>query len=222
MSRFLLVFDLDGTLVDSAPDLRAALNQMLRERGRPALSLPQVTHMVGDGAPAMVARALAASGADPADAARALPRFLELYEANAVRLTRPYPKVPETLATLRRQGYRTAICTNKSQRATIAVVEGLGLAELFDGIAGGDRFPVKKPDPGHLLGLIAAHCGRAEASAMIGDNENDAAAARAVGVPLVLMRYGYARVDPESLAADALLDHFAELPQALARLELTP
>jgi len=191
MSRFMLVFDLDGTLVDSAPDLRAALNQMLRERGRPALSLPQVTHMVGDGAPAMVARALAASGADPAEAARALPRFLELYEANAVRLTRPYP-------------------------------EGLGLAELFDGIAGGDRFPVKKPDPGHLLGLIAALCGRAEASAMIGDNENDAAAARAAGVPLVLMRYGYARVDPESLAADALLDHFAELPQALARLELTP
>jgi phosphoglycolate phosphatase len=178
--------------------------------------------MVGDGAPAMVARALSASGADPADAARALPRFLELYEAKAVRLTRPYPKVPETLATLRRQGYRTAICTNKPQRATIAVVEGLGLAELFDGIAGGDRFPVKKPDPGHLLGLIAELCGRAEASAMIGDNENDAAAARAAGVPLVLMRYGYARVDPESLAADALLDHFAELPQALARLELTP
>ena len=222
MSRFLLVFDLDGTLVDSAPDLRAALNQMLRERGRPALSLPQVTHMVGDGAPAMVARALAASGADPADAARALPRFLELYEANAVRLTRPYPKVPETLATLRRQGYRTAICTNKSQRATIAVVEGLGLAELFDGIAGGDRFPVKKPHPDHLLRLIAELGAEPRASAMIGDNENDAAAARAVGLPLVLMRYGYSRVDPESLGADALLDHFSELPPALERLGLTP
>ena len=222
MSRFLLVFDLDGTLVDSAPDLRAALNQMLREHGCPALSLPQVKRMVGDGVPALVARAVAAGGADPADAPRALPRFLELYEANAIRLTRPYPKVPETLASLRRRGYRTAICTNKPQRATIAVIEGLGLSQLFDEIAGGDRFPVKKPDPGHLLGLICKLGGRPEASAMIGDSENDAAVARAAGVPLVLMRYGYARVDPESLAADALLDHFAELPRALERLELMP
>jgi phosphoglycolate phosphatase len=222
MSSFLLVFDLDGTLVDSAPDLHAALNQMLRERGRPALSLPQVKRMIGDGVPTLVSRALSASGANPAAAAGALSRFLEIYEANAVRLTRPYPKVPETLASLRRQGYRTAICTNKPQRATIAVIEGLGMIELFDGIAGGDRFPVKKPDPGHLLGLIGELEARAEASAMIGDNENDAAAARAAGIPLVLMRYGYARVDPESLAADALLDHFAELPRALAQLDLTP
>jgi len=130
--------------------------------------------------------------------------------------------VPETLASLRRRGYRTAICTNKPQRATLAVIEGLGLSELFDGIAGGDRFPVKKPDPGHLLGLISKLSGRPEASAMIGDSENDAAVARAAGVPLVLMRYGYARVDPKSLAADALLDHFAELPRALERLELIP
>jgi len=218
----IVVFDLDGTLVDTAPDLHAALNQMLRERGRSALSLPQVKRMIGDGVPALVARALAASGADPADAAGALPRFLELYEANATRLSRPYPKVLETLASLRQRGYRTSICTNKPQRATIAVVEGLGLGELFDGIAGGDRFPVRKPDPGHLLGLIGELDGRIEASAMIGDSENDAAVARAAGVPLVLMRYGYARVDPASLAADALLDHFSELPRALARLELMP
>lgn len=222
MSGFLLVFDLDGTLVDSVPDLRAALNQMLGERGRRSLSPPQVKRMVGDGVPALVARALAASGADPSEAVTALPRFLEIYEANAAQLTRPYPGVPETLATLRRRGYRAAICTNKPQRATVAVLRGVGLLPLFDGIAGGDRFPVRKPNPGHLLSLIAELGASPTASAMIGDNENDAAAAHAAAVPLLLMRYGYARVDPESLSADALLDRFSELPGALDRLGLTP
>ena len=222
MEGFLLVFDLDGTLVDSAPDLQAALNQLLCERGRPPLSLAQVKRMIGDGVPALLARALAAGGADSAEAAAALPRFLEIYEATATNLTRPYPGVPETLHTLRGSGYRTAVCTNKPQRATLAVLQGLGLLPLFDGIAGGDRYPVRKPDPGHLLALIAELGGTPEAAAMIGDNENDAASAHAAAIPLVLMRYGYARVDPETLGADALLDNFADLPGALERLGLTP
>jgi phosphoglycolate phosphatase len=219
---FLLIFDLDGTLVDTVMDLRAALNEVLRERGHRALSPAEVKRMIGDGVPALVARALAASGADPAAAAMALPRFLELYEANPTELSRPYPGVPETLAMLRRRGYRTAVCTNKPQQATLAVMQGLNLLSLFDGIAGGDRFSVKKPHPGHLLGLIAELGARPEASAMIGDNENDAAAARSAAVRFVLMRYGYARVEPQSLAADALLDHFSELPEALERLGLIP
>ena len=222
MKGFLLVFDLDGTLVDSVMDLRAALNEVLRERGHRALSRAEVKHMIGEGVPALVARALAASGADPAEAPMALPRFLEIYEANPTQLSRPYPGVPETLATLRRRGYRTAICTNKPQQATLAVMQGLDLLPLFDGVAGGDRFPVRKPHPGHLLQLIAELGARPEASAMIGDNENDAAAAHSAAVPLVLVRYGYARVEPESLAADALLDHFSELPGALERLGLNP
>lgn len=222
MSRFLLIFDLDGTLVDSAPDLRAALNEVLRERGDKPLSLPQVRSMIGDGVPALVARALAASGAGPAEMARALPRFIELYEADAVRLTRPYPAVPETLAALRRHGYRAAVCTNKPQRATLTVLEGIGLLPLFDGVAGGDRFAVKKPDPRHVLELIGALGASVEAAAMIGDNEHDAAAAHGAGIPLLLMRYGYARIDPETLGADALLDRFADLPAALDRLGLNP
>lgn len=222
MREFLLIFDLDGTLIDSAPDLRTAVNEMLRERGRGPLSLPQVRGMIGDGAPALVARALVASGAKAAESASALPRFMELYEHGAVRLTRPYPAVPETLAALRRRGYRTAICTNKPQHATYTVLEGLGLLPLFDGVAGGDRFAVRKPDPGHLLGLIAELGAHVEATAMVGDNENDAAAAHGAGVPLVLMRYGYPRADPENLAADALLDRFADLPAALDRLGLGP
>jgi phosphoglycolate phosphatase len=222
MPGFLLIFDLDGTLVDSVPDLRAALNQILRERGRRPLTSPQVKQMVGDGVPTLVARALAATGGDPSESTAALPRFLQIYEANAAQLSRPYPGVPETLTELRRRGFRTAICTNKPQRATIAVLQGLGLLPLFDGIAGGDRFAVRKPDPGHLLKLMAELGASPAASAMIGDNENDAAAARAAAVPLVLMRYGYARVDPVSLSADALLERFSELPSALDRLGLTP
>jgi phosphoglycolate phosphatase len=222
MKGFLLVFDLDGTLVDSVMDLRAALNEVLRERGHRALSRAEVKHMIGDGVPTLVAGALAARGADPAEVSMALPRFLEIYEANPTQLSRPYPGVPETLTTLRRRGYRTAICTNKPQQATLAVMQGLDLLPLFDGIAGGDRFPVRKPHPGHLLQLIAELGARPEASAMIGDNENDAAAARSAAVPLVLVRYGYARVEPESLMADALLDHFSELPGALERLGLNP
>jgi len=222
MEGFLLVFDLDGTLVDTVLDLRAALNEMLREHGRRALSPSEVRGMIGDGVPALVARALAASGADPAEVPMALPRFLEIYEANPAQLSRPYPGVPETLAALRRRGYRTAVCTNKPQQATMAVMQDLDLLPLFDGIAGGDRFPVKKPHPGHLLRLIAEVGAKPEASAMIGDNENDAAAAHSAAIPLLLMRYGYARVDPESLAADALLEQFSQLPAALERLGLIP
>jgi phosphoglycolate phosphatase len=222
MTKFLLVFDLDGTLVDSVPDLTNALNEVLRERGYRALSRAEVAPLVGDGVPALVARGFAARGGSDAEAEAALPRYIELYEANATALTRPYPGVRETLEELRALGYRHAVCTNKLQQATMAVLGGLGLTGLFDGIAGGDRYPTRKPDPFHLLGLIGELGGSAGRAVMIGDSENDAAVAHAARVPLVMMRYGYCRVDPETLGAAAVLDHFAELPAALERLGLTP
>jgi len=222
MTEFLLVFDLDGTLVDSVPDLTNALNKVLRERGYRALSRAEVTPMVGDGVPALVARGFAARGADAAEAAEALPRYIEFYEAHATDLTRPYPGVRETLEELRRRGYRHAVCTNKLQQATLAVLSGLDLAGLFDGIAGGDRYATRKPDPGHLLGLIGDVGGSAGRAVMIGDSENDAAVAHAARVPLVMMRYGYSRVDPETLGAAAILDRFTDLPATLERLGLTP
>ena len=222
MADFLLVFDLDGTLIDTVPDLANALNHVLREHGHGPFSPREVRAMVGDGIPALVTRGFAARGADAAEASEALPDFLALYEANAANLSRPYPGVRDTLIELRRRGYRTAVCTNKAERATTAVLRGLDLLEMFDGIAGGDRFAVKKPDPGHLLSLIAELGGQPNRAAMIGDNENDAAAAHAAGLPLVLMRYGYARVDPATLDAAALLDRFADLPQTLERLGLNP
>jgi phosphoglycolate phosphatase len=222
MSDILLVFDLDGTLVDSVPDLANTLNEVLHERGHTPLSDAEVTPMIGDGVPALVARAFAARGGSAAEAAEALPQYIKLYEANATNLTRPYPGVPETLAALRRSGYRTAVCTNKLQQASETVLHGLDLWRLFDGVAGGDRYPVKKPDKGHLLRLIAELGGSPERAVMIGDSENDAAVAHAASVPLVMMRYGYARVDPAGLGAAAVLDRFADLPETLGRLGVLP
>ena len=222
MAHFLLVFDLDGTLVDSVPDLTNTLNKVLRERGYAPLSQTEVAPMIGDGVPTLVARAFAARGGDAAEAASALPRYTQIYEANATALTRPYPGVCETLEALRGRGYRTAVCTNKPQRATLAVLDGLGLAALFDGVAGGDRYPVRKPNPAHLLGVIGELGGSTGRAVMIGDSENDAAVAHAARIPLVMMRYGYSRTDPETMGAAAVLDHFAELPATLERLGLTP
>jgi len=152
--------------------------------------------MVGDGIPALVTRGFAARGADAIEASEALPEFLGVYEASATNLSRPYPGVRDTLVELRRRGYRTAICTNKAERATIAVLRGLALQPLFDGIAGGDRFAVKKPDPGHLLELIAELGARPDRARDDRRQRERRAAAHAAGVPLVLMRYGYARVEP--------------------------
>jgi phosphoglycolate phosphatase len=221
MSDVLLVFDLDGTLVDSLPDLTNALNAVLAEHGYPPLAREEVRPMVGDGVPTLVARAFAARGGSAAESAAALPRYVALYEKTATDLTRPYPGVRETLLALRHAGYRTAVCTNKLQQATKLVLDGLDLAALFDAVAGGDRFPVRKPAPGHLLGLIDEVGADRRRSAMIGDSENDAKVAHAAGVRLVMMRYGYARSDPRALGADAVLDRFADLPAALARLGLT-
>jgi phosphoglycolate phosphatase len=222
MPGFLLLFDLDGTLIDSVPDLTNALNEVLRERGYAPLVSDEVKPMVGDGVPVLVTRAFAARGGSAKEAQELLPHYIAIYEANATRLTRPYPGVPETLAELRRRGYRTAICTNKLQRATMRVLRGLELDDLFDGVAGGDRYAVRKPDAGHLLELIREIGGSVERAAMIGDSENDAAAGHAAGLPVLLMRYGYARAAPASLGPAAVVDHFAELPQALERLGLTP
>jgi phosphoglycolate phosphatase len=222
MTKFLLLFDLDGTLVDTLPDLTDALNEVLREQGYAPLSAAEVKPMIGDGMPMLLARGFAARGANAAAANAAQPRFIETYEASATHLSRPYPGVPETLAALRASGYGTAVCTNKPQHATAEVLRGMGLDGLFDGFAGGDRFAVKKPDPGHLIELVDALGGDRRRTAMIGDSENDALSGRAARMPVILMRYGYARTDPAALGADRVLERFDQLPQALAALGLNP
>ena len=213
-----LLFDLDGTLVDSLLDLRSGLNQMLSEMGRRELSPEEVRLMIGDGSRALVGRALSATGS-PTDAEDAsYQRFMQIYQAGLSHLTRLYPGVEETLRTLRDEGARLAICTNKPQAATVALLQQLGIAGHFDVVLCGDVVPFRKPDPRHLLLALEQLRAALKESAMIGDNENDYAAARGAGLPVILMRYGYLRVPPETLTPQMWLDRFSDLPQALGSL----
>ena len=215
-----IIFDLDGTLIDSVPDLHAAGNKMLAEQGLAPIDLGTARSFVGDGAKAYVKRSLDARGKTLEDAAltAATERFITLYESHASDRTVLYPDVPETLTRLKTSGFRLGICTNKPERATHKVLALLGLDHLFDAVIGGDTLPVRKPDPAHPTAALKRLGATPEVACMVGDNEHDAHSAKGVGMPFILMRYGYARVPLDQIAAAAQLDHFRDLPKAIASL----
>jgi len=215
-----LIFDLDGTLIDSAPDIATALNTLLAELDCPPLSMDQARRLVGDGAPTFVARALAVAGAkfEPETYESLLERYRALYLAHMTEATKVYPGVPETLRLLREQGYRTVVCTNKYQRPSVLVLEAFDLARYFDAIAGGDVVPARKPDPAHLLAGLKLIGGIPEAAVMIGDGINDVASAKAAGIPVLLLPSGYGELSAEELGGDRLLATFSEIPAALDAL----
>ncbi len=212
-----VVFDLDGTLIDSARDMTRVLNRTLSRFARPALTEEQVRGMVGDGSANLVRQAFAATGDTLSEEALkpALADYLDTYfqddEPPAL-----YPGVPETLKALAEGGVRLGLCTNKPERITRKLLDRLGLSPLFGALAGGDTLPVKKPDGRHLSWVVEALGGGS--AAMVGDNGNDVKAARAAGLPVVAMTYGYPRMPVQELGADILLDRFADLPDALRRL----
>jgi phosphoglycolate phosphatase len=216
------VFDLDGTLVDSAPDIHAALDRLMGGLGRPPFAREEVVAMIGDGVRRLVERALAARGLpfDPAT----LAAFSADYAAVA---SRPFPGIPEALAALQAAGWRLAVCTNKPAAATAALLGALGLAGRFAAVGGGDSFPVRKPDPGHLLGTLRAAGGEAARAAMIGDHRNDVLAAQGAGMPCLFAAWGYGpsamaegaaavAADPSALPAllDGLVPRGGERPGA--------
>ncbi|HZF36269.1 MAG TPA: phosphoglycolate phosphatase, partial [Candidatus Angelobacter sp.] len=194
-ARNVLIFDLDGTLIDSAPDLHRSLNAVLAEQSRPPVPLAGIRAMVGDGAAKLVERGFADTGAavEPMALPDLVQRFLVHYSAGRHALTTAFPGVAETLATLRQRGCRLGVCTNKPYAPTMEILELLGLSGLFGAVTGGDSLPVRKPDPGHLLGTLNLLGAAAEHAVMIGDSANDVAVARAAGVPAVVVRYGYTR-----------------------------
>jgi phosphoglycolate phosphatase len=218
MKQTALLFDLDGTLVDSVPDLAAAANQLLAEIGYPPLDMAAIAGMVGDGVAKLVERVLAARQVNAVAPASATRRFAALYEANATTLTRPYPGVEAVLEDLTRGGAKLALCTNKLEQVTRAVLEGLGLARFFPVVLGGDSLPTRKPDPGPLLAALRRIDVAPEAAAMVGDHRNDVLAARAAGVAAIFARYGYGSATLGELRPDAIIDAFSELPRALARI----
>ena len=219
-----IVFDLDGTLIDSAPDLQASINRMLAAAGRGPLTVEAVKAMVGDGVPKLVERALAATGGVPDggagnDLAAWVARFGGDYEGCGFPLTHPFSGVPDVLAALREAGVALAICTNKPQAATDEILDRLHLARFFGAVIGGDAIAgVRKPDPGHLLAALKALGVGPAAAVMVGDHVNDLDCGRAAGTRVVLCAYGYSRTPVRELGADVVIGRIEDLPAALATL----
>ena len=207
MARW-MVLDLDGTLVDSVPDLQASLNRCLVAHGLAGLSRDQVRGFIGDGARALVERGFAARGR-VADAA-VLQWFLADYGMHAADETACYPGVPEGLSQLRARGWTLAVCTNKPEAPARALLRALGLDGFFAAVGGGDSFPVRKPDPGHLLATLRAAGGLVERSVMVGDHHNDIEAAAGAGIPAIWAAYGYG----VKVHAQASVAQFSDLPDA--------
>jgi phosphoglycolate phosphatase len=210
-----LLLDLDGTLVHSVPDLAAALNRLMGARGLAGFSHPETAAMVGDGVAKLVERAFAARGRTPD--AGAVAEFSADYLVHSAVETRPYPGVSDGLHALADEGWKLAVCTNKPERAARALLAALGLAERFAAIGGGDSFPVRKPDPGHLLATLKAAGGEPAHAVMAGDHANDVAAARGAGVPCIFAGWGYGPLAMAEGAA-AVADDFDALVREARRL----
>jgi phosphoglycolate phosphatase len=209
-----VIFDLDGTLVDTAPDLGDALNHLLVEHRRNPIAPEGIRRMIGDGAAKLVERGFIASGGLPSPLPSLVQRFLAIYEPIIADRSRPFPGVTATLARLVAAGIRLGVCTNKPDIATRRLLATLDLARYFDAVSGGD-VPARKPDARHLLGVIAQLAAPPERSLMVGDSTNDVMAARNAGIPVVVVSFGYTSTPAAQLGADALIDDFAALPGIL-------
>lgn len=214
-----ILFDLDGTLVDSAPDLAYSVDRMLTELGRSPAGETAVRHWVGNGAERLVKRALTGAMQDEPDAElfdRAYPLFLEIYAGHVMVDSRLFPGVEEGLKQLHHLGYPMACITNKPARFTEPLLEGLGIAALLGLQVSGDTLPVKKPDPRPLRYAAEFFKVPAECTLMVGDSRNDVQAARAAGAQIVCVPYGYNHgEDINEAGPDAVIDNLTQLVELL-------
>jgi phosphoglycolate phosphatase len=213
MQPSLIIFDLDGTLIDSAPDLNACANRILKKIGCQPITLNKSKTFIGDGIRHFVEKMLSYAGhsTNTADLDRIEKLFLSDYLQHLADLSKPYPNVANTLIKLKQHGYQLGICTNKPQIPSENILKTLDLDYFFEKVAGGDYYPLRKPNRFHLLKLIEDLGETPTRTIMIGDNEHDAKMAKAAGVYFIFCSYGYSRLPINEIDYDERIDAFSEV-----------
>jgi len=216
-----IVFDLDGTLVDTAPDLISTLNFVLADEGSPPVAYDDARRMIGGGSRRMIERALIARGRNvpAAELDRVFGAFIAHYGAHIADRSRPFPYLEAVLERLASEGCRLAVCTNKLEWLAVKLLDALKLSRYFAAICGQDTFGVQKPDPKNLRLTIRRAGGEVARAIMVGDSLTDMRTARAANVQMIAVAFGYSEVPVASLQADRIIGSFAELPAAIAAIE---
>jgi phosphoglycolate phosphatase len=217
-----IVFDLDGTLIDTAPDLVDMLNVILGRHDVQPVAFAQARTMIGAGVRPLLERALSTRGIALApDALDGLfAEYIELYAAHIADRSRPFPGLESALDALEAQGCRLAVCTNKLEWLSVRLLDALGMSRRFSAIVGQDTFGMKKPDPEILRRTIERAGGNVARAVMIGDSMTDVTTARNAGIPVIAVDFGYTEIPPAEFGADRLISHFDALPAAIAELGL--
>ena len=224
LSGATIAFDLDGTLVDTAPDLIGALNVVLGERGLPHLAVDAARELVGKGARALITRGFAVAGEplEEAEIGALTNRFIEAYRGRIASESRAFPGLEPALDALSQAGAVLTVCTNKRTDLSVELLDALGLTYRFAAVVGSDLAPIRKPDPSHFITAIQAGGGDPGRALMVGDSSNDVDSAKAAGAPVIVVSFGYTDTPPDQLGGDELIEAFDELPAAATRLLGSP
>ncbi|TCR64793.1 phosphoglycolate phosphatase [Bosea sp. BK604] len=216
----IVVFDLDGTLAETAPDIMATLNTILTQEGLAALPLERARELVGAGARALIERGFRVSGRplDSETLERLFEEFLLIYADNVAPNSYLFDGVLDALDTLAQDGFTLAVCTNKPILHTRLILDHFGISSRFAAVAGRDSYPYFKPDPRHLTGVIEQAKADPARAVMIGDSRTDIATAKAAGIPSICVPFGYTDVPIETLSPDLVIQHFDELPGAVRKM----